>query len=101
MIVSYERWILDPNGRKRIGLVKMNAGSDRAGERSERVEAVVLNEAQHLGTEEIVDVLGYPCYNILILKRTRNGLAERIGLGKVYKSAWRRAGPVKEVVVIE
>jgi hypothetical protein len=35
-------------------------------------------------------VLGYPLYNIMLIKYT-GGVAERIGLGKILKSAWRRA----------
>ena len=57
------------------------------------------------GNETRLDVLGYPLYNIILVKtvRVEGGVKfmERIGLGRIYKYAWREAGARKEVVVLE
>lgn len=65
----------------------------------------IMSEAQYLGKETRPDILGYPLYNILLVKmvRVERGVKfmERIGLGRVYKYAWRESGARKEVVVLE
>jgi hypothetical protein len=72
------------------------------------VTAILLSEAQYLGNEAMLDVLGYPLYNVMLVQKMeeKDGVKfmERIGLGKVgkvYKYAWREAGAMKEVVVLE
>ena len=86
-----------------VGIVKMLTDKKENCRRIWPVEALVLSEAQYMGVEKKVDLLGYPFYNIMIIRRVgnRNGIAERIGLGKIYKSAWRRANPREEVVILE
>lgn len=63
------------------------------------VKAIVLSEAQYLGNENRPDVLGYPLYNIMLITSS-GGIAERIGLGKVLKSAWKRASPQQKTIVL-
>lgn len=63
------------------------------------VKAIVLSEAQYLGDERRPDVLGYPLYNIMLIMSS-GGIAERVGLGKVLKSAWKRANPEQKTIVL-
>jgi hypothetical protein len=71
------------------------------------VKAVVLSEAQYLGNEDIPDVLGYPLYNVMLVRKVREDsvsghvFAERVGLGKVYKFMWRTANPKRQVIILE
>ncbi|CAO2649597.1 Nn.00g069820.m01.CDS01 [Neocucurbitaria sp. VM-36] len=99
---SHEYW-LDTPAHKSIGVAKLDAGYHALTTRS--IKAVVLSEAQYLGNEATPDVLGYPLYNIMLVRRVRKesgySFAERIGVGKVYKYAWREAEPVVKVVVLE
>lgn len=99
--ISYERWIIDAKTNERVGIVKMNGGNRTVGDSLENIEALILSEAQFLGNEKRVDVLGYPLYNIMIIQRKWSHIAERVGLGKIYKSAWKRAEPRREVIVLE
>ncbi|KAL9111784.1 MAG: hypothetical protein Q9227_003843 [Pyrenula ochraceoflavens] len=92
-----ERFMLDSN-RERIGVAKLHG--PRPYRDSSFVEALLLSGAQFFGTEKKVDVLGYPLYNILLVKRDETGLSERIGLGKVFKHAFDRMSPVKTTVVL-
>jgi hypothetical protein len=95
-ILSEEQWTQNSSG-KRVGVVKMNAGNQGY----IHVEAMVLSEAQYLGNEKRVDVLGYPVYNIMIIKYNHGQIAERIGMGKIYKHAWRKLDPRKKIVILE
>lgn len=58
-----------------------------------------------MGNETMPEVLGCSLYNIILVKtvRVEGGvkLMERIDLGRIYKYAWREAGAIKEVVVLE
>jgi hypothetical protein len=99
--ISRERWVIDPETNKNVGIVKMNEESALLRSKNKQVTAIILSEAQYLGTEKRVDVLGYPVYNIMVIEWKSGKIAERIGLGKVYKSAWRRARPTKDVIVLE
>ena len=63
------------------------------------MKAIVLSEAQYLGNEQRPDVLGYPLYNIMLITSS-GGIAERIGLGKVFKSAWKQAKPEQKTVIL-
>jgi hypothetical protein len=100
--ISEERWVIDAESRKKSGVVKLNAG-DKAplGTGVEEVEAVLLSEAQFLGNETKIDVFGYPLYNVMVIRRTHGRIAERVGLGRMFKYAWKRAEPVDEVIVLE
>ena len=102
MTVARERWIIDASSSKLVGTVKLHSGAKLADSgQCDGVTAMVLSEAQYLGNEKRVDVLGYPLYNIMVIEKRGNGLTERVGLGKIYKSAWKRAGPKLEVVILE
>lgn len=101
-VVSREHWI-NTATHLRAGTVKFDTGFDE--HRANSVTAILLSEAQYLGNETRPDVLGYPLYNIILVKtvRVEGGVKfmERIGLGRIYKYAWRGAGARKEVVVLE
>ncbi|CAN9450495.1 unnamed protein product [Alternaria alternata] len=101
-VVSREHWI-DTGTNPKAGTVKFDTGFDE--HRANSVTAILLSEAQYLGNETRSDVLGYPLYNIILVKTVRvEGdvkFMERIGLGRIYKHAWRQAGARKEVVVLE
>lgn len=94
-IISQEQWT-EISSVGRVGVVKMNAGNQG----HIHAEAIVLSEAQYLGNEKKVDVLGYPVYNIMIIKRKNGQIAERIGMGKIYKHAWRKTNPRKEIIIL-
>ncbi|KAH5582076.1 hypothetical protein HBI24_120880 [Parastagonospora nodorum] len=101
-IVSQEHWI-NIGMEKKAGTVKFDAAVDAI--LSGRVQAILLSEAQYLGNEKTPDVLGYPLYNIMLVKQVgeEGGIKfmERIGLGKMYKYAWRISGARKEVIVLQ
>ena len=101
-VVSREHWI-NTATHLRAGTVKFDTGYNAKSANS--VTAVLLSEAQYLGNETRPDILGYPLYNIILVKKLRSEgnvkFMERIGLGMIYKYAWREAGARKEVVVLE
>jgi hypothetical protein len=102
MTVSQERWILDAKSSKRVGTVKLHSGANPTNMNTcNAVTAMVLSEAQYLGNEERVDVFGYPLYNIMVVEKREDRFAERIGLGKMFKSAWKKAGPRQETIILE
>lgn len=101
---SRERRVMDPSapaGDKTVGFAKLDDAKEPRGTNAEAFEAIVMSEAQYFGNEKRIDVLGYPLYNIMIVKRRSDQVLERLGLGKIYKSAWRRANPKMEVVILE
>lgn len=65
------------------------------------VEAMILSQAQYMGNEIRIEDLGYYLYNIMIIQRVSGGAAERIGLGKIWKTAWNRASPRDEVIILQ
>ncbi|KAF2131262.1 hypothetical protein P153DRAFT_276144, partial [Dothidotthia symphoricarpi CBS 119687] len=71
----------------RVGVLKLDADFHAGSLRT--VKAVILSEAQYLGNEPTPDVLGYPLYNIMLVRRVGkfegHSFAERIGTGKIYK----------------
>ncbi|KAI4913032.1 uncharacterized protein J4E92_009904 [Alternaria infectoria] len=101
-VVSREHWIKTTT-HLRAGTVKFDTAYDA--NRATSVTAILLSEAQYLGNETRPDVLGYPLYNIMLVEtvEVRSGVRfmERIGLGKVYKHAWREARAKKEVIILE
>jgi hypothetical protein len=88
-----------PTTTERVGIATCWTSASRFNTKRTQVTAIVLSEAQYLGDESRPDVLGYPLYNIMLIKYT-GGVAERIGLGKILKSAWRRANPKRKTVVL-
>ena len=99
--ISEERWIIGAESGKKSGVVKLNAGNKATLGTGVEIEAVLLSEAQFLGNETKIDVSGYPLYNIMVIRRTHARIAERVGLGRMFKYAWKRAGPADEVVVLQ
>lgn len=101
-IMTLEHWI-NTGAHSRVGVVKFDTAYGANNTNS--VTAVLLSEAQYLGNEATPDVLGYPLYNIMLVRtvgRERGvSFMERIGLGKIYKYAWREAMAWKEVIVLE
>jgi len=99
---SHEYWI-KVGTEQQAGTVKFDAGIDTI--HIKCVHAILLSEAQYLGNENTPDVLGYPLYNIMLVKQVGEEggtkFMERIGLGKIYKYAWRESGARKEVVVLQ
>jgi hypothetical protein len=102
--IHQEYW-LDTKTMPRAGVMRIDmAGFDI---NLKDVKAVVLSEAQYFGNEDKPDVLGYPLYNIMLIRRIpdKKGLgqvfAERVGLGQIYKFAWRTSNPKKQVIVLE
>jgi hypothetical protein len=64
-------------------------------------EFVVLSEAQYFGNELSLDIVDYPLYNVmLVTAKDANNVRTRLGLGKLFKHAWRLSNPVDEVVVL-
>jgi len=63
---------------------------------------IVLSEAQYFGNELSIDVVDYPLYNVMLVSaKDANNVRTRLGLGKLFKHAWRLSKPVDEVVVLE
>ena len=90
----------DPsNAKAEVGIVTMT--SNHRIQCPESVEAIILSQAQYLGNERRILDLGYYLYNIMVIQRTRNGVAERIGLGKIWKTAWNRASSRDEVIILQ
>ncbi|EMD65162.1 hypothetical protein COCSADRAFT_56314, partial [Bipolaris sorokiniana ND90Pr] len=85
-VVSREHWI-NTATHLRAGTVKFDTGYNAKSANS--VTAVLLSEAQYLGNETRPDILGYPLYNIILVKKLRSEgnvkFMERIGLGRIYK----------------
>jgi hypothetical protein len=62
---------------------------------------VVLSEAQYFGDEPSIDVVDYPLYNVMLVSaRDATDVRTRLGLGKLFKHAWRLSNPVEEIVVL-
>lgn len=101
-VVSREHWI-NTATHPRAGTVKFDAGYNTKG--ANFVTAILLSEAQYLGNETRPDILGYPLYNIIFVEELNPKgnvrVMERVGLGRIYKYAWREAGARKEVVLLE
>jgi Heterokaryon incompatibility protein (HET) len=100
--VSTERQIIDAESSKPVGTIKLNSAKKHSdSEMCVAITAMVLSEAQHMGNEKRVDVLGYPVYNIMAIMKKEEMFAERVGLGKIYKFAWKKAAAKREVIVLE
>jgi len=66
-----------------------------------KYDFVVLSEAQYFGDERSIDVVDYPLYNVMLVSgRDANNVRTRLGLGKMFKHAWRLSAPVQEVIVL-
>jgi hypothetical protein len=62
---------------------------------------IVLSEAQYFGNERSIDVVDYPLYNVMLVSaKDATNVRTRLGLGKLFKHAWRLSHPVEEVIVL-
>ncbi|KAJ9616723.1 hypothetical protein H2200_000442 [Cladophialophora chaetospira] len=103
-VFSEERPIKDPATNTpgtHVGLVKILDESQLSSAYTRPVEAMIMSEAQYLGDEKSIDLLGYTLYNIMVIRRRPDGVVERIWLGKMRKSAWKTARPKPEVIILE
>jgi hypothetical protein len=98
--VSKERQILDTTARV-VGTMKLNSGEELVGDVCQGMTAMILSEAQYMGSEKRVDVLGYSVYNIMVIEKQPNGHYQRLGLGKIYKSAWKKLNAERQIIVLE
>lgn len=105
-----EYWLREKHTDARIGVGRIDMAE--FGAVDDDVRAVVLSEAQYLGSEKVPDVLGYPLYNVMLVREvtennvklirgTGNQVYERVGLGQVYKREWKSKTRKKEVVIVE
>jgi hypothetical protein len=90
--------IWDVNGRE-VGRVQVHEPEKIVS--GMNYDFIVLSEAQYFGNERSIDVVDYPLYNVMLVsgKDTTN-VRTRLGLGKLFKHAWRLSAPVEEVVVL-
>jgi hypothetical protein len=70
-------------------------------------EFIVISEAEYFGFGEEKFQLydnanaGYLLYNIMLVSRDNsNGIASRLGYGRVYKTSWEKANPRSKVVIL-
>lgn len=97
-----DRWLFsDKTQQKPVGVANHSVRQPERGSRV-GVQAIILSEAQYLGNETRPDVMGYPLYNIMLIEQVEkgSGIMERVGLGKVYKTAWTQAHPESRTVVL-
>lgn len=92
-----EREILNDHGDL-IGQVCLN---DYRSEPGQPCEFILLSEAQFIGSEKRVDILGYCLYNVMAVKQEEGSNTRiRIGLSKLYKRYWKEAEPKTGVIVL-
>jgi hypothetical protein len=91
--------IWDAKRNKEVGRVQVLEPEKIAG--GMYYEFVVLSEAQYFGNELSIDMVDYPLYNVmLVTAKDASNVRTRLGLGKLFKHAWRLSNPVDEVVVL-
>jgi hypothetical protein len=90
--------IWDVNGRE-VGRVQVHepekivTGMD--------YDFIVLSEAQYFGNERSIDAVDYSLYNVMLVSvKDATNMRTRLGLGKLFKHAWRLSNPVEEVIVL-
>jgi len=86
---------------KSIGTLLLDG--DEPDQLSENHEFVVISEAQYYGTDyEPSGEDGFPLYNVLLVEwNEERTAARRLGLGRVDKKAWWKAGPKAKIVCLE
>jgi hypothetical protein len=88
----------DVNGRE-VGRIRVHEPEKII--RGIDYDFVVLSEAQYFGNEKSIDVVDYPLYNVMLVSaKDAANVRTRLGLGKLFKHAWRLSDPVEEVVVL-
>ncbi|KAH8594707.1 heterokaryon incompatibility protein-domain-containing protein [Bisporella sp. PMI_857] len=69
---------------------------------AQKHDFVVLSETQYYGLDYEPAVEGYPLYNVMLVEwNEERTAAKRLGIGKVDKVAWKRAGPRLGIVCLE
>jgi hypothetical protein len=98
-MMVFEAEILDETN-KVVGRVVPT--DPRKGISSGLSEFMLLSESQFYGNEDRVDISGYPMYNVMFLAwDSRLEFATRLGVGKIAKVAWEKAGPSTKVVILK
>jgi hypothetical protein len=98
-LVVAEAEVLDESDRVVGKVVPTDA---RKGLSTELYDFVLLSEAQYWGDETRVDVSGLPLYNVMVVEwDNRREFATRFALGKVRKTGWWEAGPIRDVVILK
>ncbi|TEA11432.1 hypothetical protein C8034_v007451 [Colletotrichum sidae] len=98
-LVIVEAKIVDKNG-KVVGHVIPTDQQKKVADDS--YHFILLSESQYWGNEKRIDVAGFPLYNVLVVQwDERKEFATRLGLGKIYKSAWQAAEPQMKRVILK
>lgn len=95
----YAIWNVD---KVPIGNVLFDGVTNEQDLQNEAYDFLQLSEAQDFGLEnEKRDVRGFPLYTIMMIKWDKTHTsAERIGIGRIRKSAWIEAAPELRMVVL-
>ncbi|KAK9422249.1 putative Heterokaryon incompatibility domain-containing protein [Seiridium unicorne] len=96
--------ILDSEGKVVGEVIPANQQSEHIGG-----EFIVLSEAQYIGNEINVDIVGFPLYNVMLVEiqssvPDRYKCVQRVGLGKIRKDAWWRTQekpPRLEMIILQ
>ncbi|KAM0811211.1 putative HET-domain-containing protein [Seiridium cardinale] len=96
--------ILDSEGEVVGEVIPTNQQSEHIGG-----EFIVLSEAQYIGNELNVDIVGFPLYNVMLVEiqssvLNRYKCVQRVGLGKLRKDAWWRTQkkpPRLEMIILQ
>ncbi|KAI0022363.1 heterokaryon incompatibility protein-domain-containing protein [Xylariomycetidae sp. FL0641] len=99
------RGIRTSSGTK-VGQVTIHSAEHQT---SKTVELIILSEAQFFGDEAHLELLGYPLYTVLAIRRIQKriekgrsfSIIERIGIGKIDKMAWKTKKERKELFLLQ
>ena len=62
---------------------------------------IVLSEAQFFGSEDRVDIMDFPLYNVMLVEwKSKRPFAERVALGKIYKHSWKKEKYQEELIIL-
>jgi len=74
----------------------------RKGLASGLYDFILLSESQYWGNESRVDVQGLPLFNVMFVEwDTRREFASRVGVGKIEKTAWWKARPHLQTIILK
>ena len=95
------RHIILDGGSKIVGTLLLDG--DGPSSLQEKHEFLVISEAQYYGLDfEPGKIEGYPLYNVMLVEwNEKRSAARRLGMGRVNKGDWRRAGPRVKVICLE
>ncbi|KAF2247538.1 HET-domain-containing protein [Trematosphaeria pertusa] len=97
---SSYRQIIDQQNQE-IGRVRVHDSAASSGKGA--FDFIVLSEAQFFGDEQSLDeAMGFSLYNVMLVSKPQGsrGVRYRMGVGKLWKHAWRLVGAREEVVVL-